>query len=115
MFVPAAMGEDDAFGLPGQHAFDRGLELRALAYEGAAHVARPRAVRVLHAAQAGDPATPPAAELVALEVLAAVGQHARAAGVVAEHDLGHEPAGDPQRRERPMPLLPSHGGPLMPT
>src|SRR3546814_8775345 len=61
--VPAAVGEHDAFGLPGQHAFDRGLELRALAYEGAAHVARHRAVRVLHAAQAGEPAHPPAAEL----------------------------------------------------
>src|SRR3546814_1741760 len=77
MFVPAAMGEDDAFGLPGQHAFDRGLELRALAYEGAAHVARHRAVRVLHAAQAGEPAHPPAAELVAFEVLDEVGQHER--------------------------------------
>src|SRR3546814_5211872 len=47
--VPAAVGEHDAFGLPGQHAFDRRLQLRALAREGAAHVARHRAVRVLHA------------------------------------------------------------------
>src|SRR3546814_9235844 len=95
--------------LPGQHACDRGLELRALAYEGAAHVARHRAVRVLHAAQAGEPAHPPAAELVAFEVLDEVGQHERAAGVVEELDLGHEAAGDRQRGDRAIPRIAASG------
>src|SRR5690606_30750748 len=67
--VPAAVGEDDAFRLPGEHAFDRRLQLRTLACEGAAHVARHRTVRVLHAPQAGEPAHPPAAELAGFEVL----------------------------------------------
>src|SRR3546814_17042818 len=84
--VPAAVGEHDAFGLPGQHAFDRRLQLRALARDGAAHVARHRAVRVLHAAKAGEPAHPPAAELAGFEVPAEVGQHPRAAGVVGSKE-----------------------------
>src|SRR3546814_19831558 len=75
--VPAAVGEHDAFGLPGQHEFDRGLELRALAYDGAAHVARHRDVRGLPDDPAGEHRHPTADHPAVFYVLDHYGDKSR--------------------------------------
>src|SRR3546814_169816 len=76
-FVPAAMRENDACGIPSDHPLDRGLELWPSAREGQPHVPRHPAARVLHTAQPGQPAREEAAQLGWLEVLHEIGEHQR--------------------------------------